>query len=94
MAARKINKGKNSGTDSGKTVDDSSERSAFTPTAISQFLHEVFAEFKKIVWPAKKITAGLTCVVLVLVMFLSFFLGSVDLLLGKVVTFILNFGTI
>ena len=68
MAARKINKGKNSGTDSGKTVDDSSERSAFTPTAMSQFLHEVFAEFKKIVWPAKKITAGLTCFVLVLVM--------------------------
>lgn len=93
MATKKLTKGKGAGVNSDKTPSvGSNDESSFTPSGIRLFFQEVLVEFSKIVWPAKKVTAGLTCFVLVLVMFLSFFLGSVDLLLGKLVTFILNFG--
>jgi len=66
------------------------ERSPFSPTAIRDFIHEVQAEFKKIVWPDKKVTVGLTGFVLILVIVISLFLGSVDLLLGKLVSSVLQ----
>jgi preprotein translocase subunit SecE len=55
-----------------------------------QFVREVQAEFGKIVWPERKQTMGTTAVVVVLVIILSFYLGTVDLLLGKLVEFILD----
>jgi preprotein translocase subunit SecE len=57
---------------------------------IRQFIHEVQAEFKKVVWPDKKVTTGLTGFVLLLVIVISIYLGSVDLLLGKIVTMVLH----
>ncbi|HFQ89793.1 MAG TPA: preprotein translocase subunit SecE [Desulfobulbus sp.] len=66
------------------------ERSPFSPSAIRDFIHEVQAEFKKIVWPSRKVTSGLTVFVIVLVIILAIYLGSVDLLLGKLVSFILK----
>ncbi len=66
------------------------KKSSFSPSAIREFIHEVQAEFKKIVWPNKKVTAGLTGFVIVLVIILSIYLGSVDLLLGKLVATVLN----
>jgi preprotein translocase subunit SecE len=60
--------------------------SPYSPTQIKKFLEEVKAEFLKIVWPDKKATLGLTGVVVVLTIIVSVYLGSVDLLLGKVVS--------
>jgi preprotein translocase subunit SecE len=60
--------------------------SPFSPAEIKKFIEEVKIEFLKIVWPDKKMTLSLTGVVVVMTIILSIYLGSVDLLLGKVVT--------
>ncbi len=65
-------------------------KSPYSPSAIREFILEVQAEFKKIVWPNRKVTTGLTAFVIVLVIILSLYLGSVDLLLGKIVSSILK----
>jgi len=59
--------------------------SSFSPSQIKKFVEEVKVEFLKIVWPDKKMTLGLTGVVVVLTIVISIYLGSVDLLLGKLV---------
>ena len=59
--------------------------SPFSPAQIKKFIDEVKVEFLKIVWPDKKMTLGLTGVVVVLTIIISIYLGSVDLLLGKAV---------
>jgi len=68
----------------------SQEKSSFSPVEIKKFLQEVQSEFNKIVWPDKKVTAGLTGFVVILVVVISLYLGSVDLLLGKLVSFVLQ----
>ena len=94
MAAQKQKKTKTANTDSGKNITGTQQddTASWSVAGAKIFFQEVFSEFGKIVWPNKKVTAGLTCFVLVLVIFISIFLGSVDLLLGKLVTAILNFG--
>jgi preprotein translocase subunit SecE len=72
--------------DSGEQV----KRSYLSPSGVRQFILEVQAEFRKIVWSGKKTTAGLTSFVILLVVIISLYLGSVDLLLGKLVSFALN----
>lgn len=47
-----------------------------------QFLREVRVELKKVTWPSRKQTVGSTIVVLILVLIISVFLGSVDFLLS------------
>ena len=59
--------------------------SPFSPAQIKKFIEEVKVEFLKIVWPDKKMTLGLTGVVVVLTIVISIYLGAVDLLLGKAV---------
>ncbi len=59
--------------------------SPYSPTQIKKFVLEVKVEFGKIVWPDKKMTLGLTGVVVVMAMVLSFYLGSIDLVIGKIV---------
>ncbi len=88
MANKKPSRGK--GADAGKGTVEAEDSASLSPSGIRRFFQEVMAEFKKIVWPAKKVTAGLTGFVLVLVVVISIYLGSVDLLLGKLVTFILK----
>ena len=68
-------------------VDSSS---GFQVGRLNEFAAEVKNEFGKIVWPAKKQTMGSTVVVVVLVMTISFYLGAVDLLLGKLIGLILR----
>ena len=63
----------------------SEKPSPYSPAQIKQFVDEVKVEFQKIVWPDKKMTLGLTGVVVVLTVVISLYLGSVDLLLGKAV---------
>lgn len=77
MAKTKTKKGK-------KTTEV--QTSNFSPTEIKKFIEEVKVEFSKIVWPEKKVTLSLTGIVVVLSIVVSLYLGSVDLLLGKLVS--------
>lgn len=69
---------------------DPEQGSVFRPSRMKEFATEVKNEFGKIVWPAKKQTVGTTAVVVVLVMIISFYLGAVDLLLGKIIGYVLR----
>jgi len=62
----------------------------FSPSNVRAFVQQVQVEFKKIVWPDRRVTLGLTGFVLVLVIILALYLGSVDLLLGKLVSLVLQ----
>ena len=62
----------------------------FSPARMKEFAGEVKSEFKKIVWPDRKVTLGSTGVVIVLVFLLSIYLGAVDLFIGKLITYILK----
>ncbi len=66
------------------------EPSPYSPAQIKKFVAEVKIEFLKIVWPDKKMTLGLTGIVIALTVVISIYLGTVDLLLGKVVASILR----
>ena len=55
-----------------------------------QFLQEVYGELKKVVWPSWKETRAATIVVLVLVAFVSAFLGLVDFTLSQIVERLLS----
>ena len=66
------------------------EPSPYSPAQIKKFVAEVKVEFFKIVWPDKKMTLGLTGIVVALTVVVSIYLGTVDLLLGKVVASILR----
>jgi preprotein translocase subunit SecE len=90
MTTKKQIRAGKSGMDSKKEIGEAQEVSYLTPSGIRLFIQEVIAEFKKIVWPEKKVTAGLTGFVILLVVIISIYLGSVDLLIGKLVTYLLN----
>jgi preprotein translocase subunit SecE len=62
------------------------ETANFSPAQIKTFLNEVKVEFTKIVWPDRKITLGLTGIVIVLTIIVSAYLGFVDMSLGKLVS--------
>jgi preprotein translocase subunit SecE len=66
-------------------VESVDAASPYSPTQIKKFVLEVKVEFGKIVWPDKKMTLGLTGVVVVMAIVLSFYLGSIDLVIGKIV---------
>jgi preprotein translocase subunit SecE len=90
MSTKKQIRSGKTGMDNRKETGDVTEISYMTPSGIRLFIQEVIAEFKKIVWPEKKVTAGLTGFVILLVTVISIYLGSVDLLIGKLVTYFLN----
>lgn len=62
----------------------------FAPSQIKQFVNEVRVEFQKIVWPNRKTTLGLTGIVIVLTVVISLYLGAVDMILGKAVSYFLG----
>jgi len=64
--------------------------SPYSPAEIKKFIGEVKVEFTKIVWPDRKVTLGLTGIVVVLTIVVAVYLGTVDLLLGKLVTYLLR----
>jgi preprotein translocase subunit SecE len=55
-----------------------------------QFLREVKTELKKVAWPNKRQTVQSTAVVLVLVSIVSIFLGLVDLVLARLVGYVVG----
>lgn len=52
---------------------------------VKEFAAGVKSEFGKIVWPTRKHTMGSTVVVVIFVILISFYLGAVDLVLGKII---------
>jgi preprotein translocase subunit SecE len=66
------------------------EASPYSPAGIRQFSQEVAAEFHKIVWPDRKITFGLSVFVILLTVVLSIYLGTIDFVLGKLVSLVLQ----
>ncbi|RUM89629.1 MAG: preprotein translocase subunit SecE [Thermodesulfatator sp.] len=50
-----------------------------------QFLKEVRVEFKKITWASRKQTLATTAAVLSFTLFVAFYLGLVDVILSKIV---------
>ncbi|MBI4574605.1 MAG: preprotein translocase subunit SecE [candidate division NC10 bacterium] len=55
-----------------------------------RFLKEVRVEMKKVTWPQRKEIIGSTAVVIVASFLVSFFLGFVDLVLQKLLGFIIK----
>ncbi len=53
---------------------------------IAEFFQEVKLELKKVVFPTKKEVIGSTWVVVITVVIAAFFLGLVDMGLGKLMT--------
>ena len=53
-----------------------------------QFLREVRIELKKITWPGRKVTMASTVVVIVIVLISGVYLGVVDMLLSRLIRFI------
>ena len=84
MAAKAKNKGKRSG------APKVEEKNNFSPATIKQFCLEVKTEFFRIAWPNKKMTVGLAGIVVALTAVISAYLGTVDFVLGKIVSYILR----
>lgn len=76
--------------DSKSVSEVSKEPSPFSPGEIKKFVGEVQGEFAKIVWPDKKVTLGLTGMVILLALIVSAYLGTVDVILGKLISTILR----
>ena len=55
-----------------------------------QYFQDSKVELKKVTWPSRKETMGLTWVVLIFVVIISLFLGVSDLGLSKLVKLILG----
>lgn len=87
MATKKVDKaGKRK-----KPVEKVAEKKTqFQLSRINEFASDVKNEFGKVVWPDKKHTLASTGVVVVFVILISFYLGAVDLILGKLIGYILN----
>ena len=60
-------------------VEENASTFVLAPSNIRRFYHEVVAEFKKIVWPDRKVTFGLSGFVILLTVLLSIYLGAVPL---------------
>ncbi len=59
-------------------------------TSAIKFLKEVKSELKKVTWPSRKETLSSTYLVIIMVVFISGFIGLVDYLLGWIVKAVLN----
>jgi len=55
-----------------------------------QFVSQAKAELKKVTWPTRKQTLASTGVVMVIVAVMGLYLGIIDLILAKLVKFILG----
>ena len=59
---------------------------------VREFVQEVLAEFRKVTWPSRQELVNSTVVVIVVTVVLSLFLGAVDIVLARVVEWILSGG--
>ena len=72
-----------------KRVDDMEKIKLIINKAV-QFLFQAKAELKKVTWPTRKQTLASTGVVIVIVAIMALYLGIIDLILAKLVKFILG----
>lgn len=61
------------------------KKEKFTP----QFLSEVKNELAKVSWPTKKIALQLTVIVIGVSLAVAFYLGGIDFLFNKLISFLL-----
>jgi preprotein translocase subunit SecE len=59
---------------------------------VREFTQEVLTEFRKVTWPTRQELVNSTVVVIVVTVILAFFLGAVDIVLARVVEWILSGG--
>jgi preprotein translocase subunit SecE len=57
---------------------------------VREFVLEVMAEFRKVTWPSRQELVNSTVVVIVVTVVIAFFLGGVDIVLARVVEWILG----
>jgi preprotein translocase subunit SecE len=57
---------------------------------VRNYLDEVKAELEKVTWPTRKETVATTWVVIVIIVIISLYLGACDLILTKLMRFILR----
>ncbi len=57
---------------------------------LSKFLKEVKLELKKVSWPSKNELIGATVVTFIFVAFLAIYIGVIDFLLSRLMTFLLK----
>ncbi len=74
----------------GNRKERTGDLSLNTLEKIQQFLKEFRIEMKKVTWPTRKEVVASTGVVLVVVLFVSFYLGLADFLLSKFLRFLLS----
>ncbi|NVN97732.1 MAG: preprotein translocase subunit SecE [Geobacteraceae bacterium] len=55
-----------------------------------EFFDDVKLELEKVTWPTRKETVGTTWVVVFIVVLISFYLGACDLVLARLLRFILG----
>lgn len=67
-------------------IEISEAPSPYSPAQIRKFIDEVKVEFGKIVWPDRKMTLGLAGIVVVMTIVISIYLGTIDLVIGKIVS--------
>lgn len=73
-----------------KAVKKSGETGKSFLDTVRDYLREVVVELKKVVWPSRKETMGSTAVILVIVGLTGLFLGFVDLVLSKLLHFLVH----
>jgi preprotein translocase subunit SecE len=59
---------------------------------VREFVQEVLAEFRKVTWPSRQELVNSTVVVIVVTVVVAFFLGGVDIVLARVVEWLLGGG--
>ncbi|HPX60451.1 MAG TPA: preprotein translocase subunit SecE [Deltaproteobacteria bacterium] len=57
---------------------------------VKDFLESVKAELAKVTWPTRKETVSTTGVVIVIVLLISLFLGTCDIVLAKMLRLVLG----
>ncbi|MDR3570263.1 MAG: preprotein translocase subunit SecE [Syntrophobacteraceae bacterium] len=73
-----------------KVVKKSGEAGKPMVDVARNYLREVVVELKKVVWPSRKETLGSTAVILAIVGLTGIFLGLVDLLLSRLLHFMVH----
>jgi len=53
------------------------------PNVIRRYINETIGELRKVSWPTRKEAFNLTIVVVIVVITMSIFLGSLDFIFGK-----------
>jgi preprotein translocase subunit SecE len=59
---------------------------------VREFVLEVLAEFRRVTWPSRPELVNSTVVVIVVTVVIAFFLGGVDIVLARIVEWILGGG--